>query len=141
MGEAGGPHRFSVALFCPPLGRGGRLPVLRDVVFVGASDDVRALPLLHSGGAAGALADHRLAKVRVGPEAAVAAARVPTFPDELRLEMAGLEPVWRVTAAGKRSTISAADGSKAGDVAEWRAHQVAQAYAPGAHLSFIRLLQ
>ena len=81
------------------------------------------------------------AKVQVGPQAALAAAGVTAFPDELRLEMAGLDPVWRINAAGKRSTISAVDGTRAGGFAEWRAHQVAQAYAPGSHLTFIRLLE
>src|SRR5436190_12231811 len=63
------------------------------------------------------------AKVQVGPQAALAAAGVTAFPDELRLEMAGLDPVWRIKAAGKPSTISAVDRTRAGGFAEWRAHQ------------------
>lgn len=80
-------------------------------------------------------------KVHVGPQQALASAGAKTFPDALRLEMAGLDPVWRIAAAGTRATVSAIDGSKAGDVAEWRAYQIAQAYEPSAHPTFIRLLE
>jgi hypothetical protein len=80
-------------------------------------------------------------KVEVGPQAAMAAAGVKAFPDELRLEMAGAEPVWRIAADGKRASVSAVDGSPAGDIAEWRAAQIAQAYAPTDHPTLIRQLE
>ncbi|MDB5451620.1 MAG: PepSY-associated helix [Caulobacteraceae bacterium] len=80
-------------------------------------------------------------KVAVGPQAALAAAGVDRFPEDLRLEMAGLEPVWRIDTGEKRLAISAADGSEAGDVAQWRAAQIAQAYDLSAHPTLIRLIE
>jgi len=80
-------------------------------------------------------------KVNVAPSAALAAAGAKSYPQELRLEMAGLDPVWRINADGKRSVISAVDGAQAGGVAEWRAHQIGQAYDPVLRPTLIRLLE
>jgi hypothetical protein len=77
-------------------------------------------------------------KVKAGPQAALTAAGAKTYPQELRLEMAGLDPVWRVVADGKRAVISGVDGARADDVAEWRAHQIAQSYSAQARPTLIR---
>jgi hypothetical protein len=79
-------------------------------------------------------------KVKIGPQAALAAAGLTRFPDELRLEMAGGEPVWRLQADGRKRALSAVDGAAAGPVAQWRAAQIAQAYDASLQPTFIREL-
>lgn len=79
-------------------------------------------------------------RVAVGPQAAMAAAGLGAFPAELRLEMAAHTPVWRINTGEKRLTVSAVDGKPAGEIDQWRAAQLANAYDTAHEPTFLRLV-
>ena len=66
-------------------------------------------------------------QVRVGPDAALAKLGAKEFPGEMRLEMAGGEPVYRITDSDGRRALSAGTGSEIAAIDENRAKKIAQA--------------
>ena len=68
-------------------------------------------------------------KVRIGPDAALARFGAQAFPDEMRLEMTGGEPVYRITEDGRRRALSARTGAFAGPVDAAGAMRIAAVHA------------
>jgi len=65
-------------------------------------------------------------KVRIGPDAALAQLDGEAFPEEMRLEMTGGEPVYRVSAENGRRALSARTGQEIRDIDKPRAMQIAE---------------
>jgi hypothetical protein len=85
-----------------------------------------------------ALPDIAWEKVRLSPDAAMAAAGTRTFPRDLRLTMLDDEPVYRLTGwDGQRHTISASDGHGIDGVTLDRALAVAGRYPNAANVKSI----
>jgi len=66
-------------------------------------------------------------KVGIGPDAALEKLGGEAFPDEMRLEMAGGEPIYRVTAEDGRHALSARTGEEIKGIDKARAMGIAQA--------------
>ncbi len=97
--------------------------VMMYVQFPALSDDERRqwLPPLDPG------------LVRIDPAAALSAAGQGRFPRTLRLEMLGVEPVWRLTGwDGRRQAVSAADGRRIDTVPAAQALAAIRMMAPDA---------
>ena len=71
-------------------------------------------------------------QVRIGPAAALAVAGSKDFPDEFRLEMAGGEPVYRISFKDTRQSVSARTGKAFGPVDAVHAARIAARYGAAA---------
>lgn len=80
-------------------------------------------------------------KVRLSPEGAMETASAQRFPAELRLEMMGAEPVYRIDLGDRRADVSAVDGRIIDGVGPEAARDIAAAFAPGTHPTLIRRLE
>ncbi len=73
--------------------------------------------------------------VRIGPDVALSTLAARSFPDEMRLEMAGGEPVYRMTFDGERRAVSAATGATIGPVDAQEAARIARVFSGSAATS------
>lgn len=88
-----------------------------------------------------ALPDIAWEKVRLSPDAAMAAAGAAIYPRDLRLQMLADEPVYRLTGwDGKRHTISASDGQRLDGVTLDRALAVARHYPQAVDVQSIEMV-
>ncbi|WP_343699535.1 PepSY-associated TM helix domain-containing protein [Caulobacter sp.] len=81
------------------------------------------------------------ARVRLDPQAAIAAAGAKAFPADLTLAMWGGEPVYRLIEGRKRLGVSAVDGRVIGQVDVEQARTVVAAAWPNASPRFLRTLR
>ena len=92
-----------------------------------------AFPNLIEGERLAALPDIAWDKVRIAPDRAMAAAGLPHYPRELRLNMLNDEPVYRLLDGnGRRQTVSAVDGRAIDGVSVEQALAVARQYPTAA---------
>lgn len=80
--------------------------------------------------------------VKVLPQQALELAGVHEFPRELRLEMAGGEPVWRIRErSGWHVSLSARDGQPMTEIGTEEALRIAEAFAPGTRPRLLETLE
>lgn len=80
------------------------------------------------------------ARVAVDPGRALTTSGATRYPDQLRLEMMGPTPVYRIRGGGRDAVISAVDGRRIGPVSEAQAAASAAAFAPGSRPMLRELL-